>query len=76
MKKIKKTYETIYPWNVLGMVKDGNVVWIIDRDDHNIRAVSEMTLAEFFEVEKFVEKEPTRFEFWREVEIETEENNG
>ena len=63
-------YQTLYSFEVLKTIEDGQKVYMLDRKYVVNANVSNLTVEEFVEVLKQDEKERNRFEFWTEFEEE------
>ena len=68
-------YQTLYSFEVMSTIEDGQKVYMLDRKYIVCANVSNLTVEEFVEVLKQAEKERNRFEFWTVIE-ETEEKEN
>lgn len=66
-------YQTIYSFEVLNEIENGQRVYMLDRKYADTANVSNLTVEELVEIIKQEKKEHNRFEFWTEI-AETEEN--
>lgn len=68
-------YQTIYSFEVLNEIENGQKVYMLDRKYIVTTNVSNLTVEELVEIIKQEKEESTRFEFWTEI-AETEENEN
>jgi hypothetical protein len=66
-------YQTLYSFEVLKTIEDGQKVYMLDRKYVVNANVSNLTVEELVEIIKQEKEESTRFQFWTEI-AETEEN--
>ena len=67
-------YKTIYSFEVMSAIEDGQKVYMLDRKYIVTANVSNLTVGELVEIFKHKDEEPNRFEFWKEIETEEKEN--
>lgn len=65
---MKKTYKTIYSYQVIDRMKTNPKIYLLDREERDVISVAEMPTGDLVSVFAIAEKETTRFEFWEEIE--------
>ena len=68
-------HRSIYAFEVLDRIIDGDDVYVVDKKYKVLAKVSDLKIEEFAEIQKQHKEESTRFEFWVDEE-ETEENEN
>lgn len=68
-----KTYESIYSFYILDKIKEGKTVYCLDRELKICGVINNFTVEDFNTILRQAEEEPTRFDFWIEIEEETKE---
>lgn len=66
-------FAKVYSFEAIDKIESGKNVYMLDRMYAVTANVSNLTIEEFAEIIRQEKKEPTRFEFWTEIE-EKEEN--
>ena len=71
-----KIYESIYSFEILGRIRKGGTVCVVDRRERTIENANSMSVGDLARVLNVSDEETTRFEFFIEKEIEekAEEN--
>lgn len=68
-----KTYEIIYPFELLDLIQEGKLVYLLDRYEQVVLCVNDITVDKLAEVLKNGKTDKKRYEFWIEEVEETEE---
>lgn len=58
------TYRTVYSFDVIDLIRQGNDVYMLDRLKHAVECVTNMEVGDFACILETSKEEPTRFEFW------------
>ena len=71
-----KTFDTVYPWNIIDKIKEGKLVYCLDKEEQRIFCVNDMPVENYVAILEKCNAEETRYTFWLENHIEekTEEN--
>ena len=67
-------HRSIYAFEVLDRIIDGEDVYVVDKKFKVLAKVSDLKIEEFAEIHKLHNEESTRFEFW--VDEEEEDENA
>lgn len=67
-------HRSIYAFEVLDRIIDGDDVYVVDKKYKVLAKVSDLKIEEFAEIQKQHKEESTRFEFW--VDEEEEDENA
>lgn len=62
-----KIYTSAYSWNVRHLLREGKVVYMLDKEQRKVFNVSEMPVGLFMEIEDA--EDDNRYEFWYEEEV-------
>ncbi len=67
-------FAKVYSFEAVEKIENGKNVYMLDRKYAVTDNVSNLTIEEFAEIIRQEKIEPTRFEFWTEIETEEKEN--
>ena len=66
-----KNYKSVYHWDVIDRIKEGKLVYLLDKEEQKIFCVNDMLVDKFVEILNLCKENSERFEFW--IEVHTEE---
>lgn len=67
------TYKNIYSFDVLGKIKDGNQVYVLDRQNQSVALLNDMDVQSAVKIVN-AENRTGRFDFWIVEEVEEMRN--
>ena len=69
-------YITIYSFRVIDEIKEGNTVYCLDKRNVSVHIMNDICMDVALTIFKEAEKDLGRFEFWKKVTKEENENDG